>query len=280
MVSKITLGDIIEYIRIRFNNLVAIILFSSLKQFYKKNINKTKNVLFINAGLMGDVIISSVILTNDKKLKQLYSNVYFLMDKNYSDLFNDYRGDIKILFLNVHKYKYNIFYRVSFINMLQKLRLEKSINISFSRRTLDDEITLLNGAEICIGYENAPKILKLFSDYIDSNYTRIIKPQSGNHFSELIVLLKELEIFSPNLGTKDFFFHKIPILLNNKLKNEGKKKIVSLAPFSNNEIKKWGLESYLELASLLIQNYNVYIILLGDKNDQMYIKDNQIIIPK
>ncbi len=272
MVNNKKLYEILELLRVRINNLFAISLFVCLKQFYRKRNNRSNNILFINTGLMGDLIISTVILKNDANLKKVFSTVYLLFDKRYAELFKDFDSQIKILFVDLNKYRLNLFYRVSFLNKLQKLNLETSINISFSRRTLDDEITLLNGSHFCLGFDNAPKIPKLFSNYIDSNYTKIIKPFTGNHHIDILNLLEEIGVNSPFRDTIEFQLNNIPSELTSIFNIT--RRVVSLAPLTSNSIKNWNSKNYVELANQIIKNFNVVIVILGDKLGHYFLKQN------
>jgi ADP-heptose:LPS heptosyltransferase len=272
MVNKKKLYGILELLRIRINNLLAFSLFVFLKQFFGKKNSKSKNILFINTGLLGDIVISTVILKNDAKLKKVFSTVYLLFDKRFSELFKDFDGQITILYVNLNKYRLNLFYRISFLVKLQKLNLESSINISFSRRTLDDEITLLNGSHFCLGFDNAPKIPKLFSNYIDSNYTKIIKPFTGNHYVDILYLLEKLGVNSPNPETLDFQLNKIPSEVTRFL--DTKKRIICLAPVTSQAIKNWSSNNFVELANKIIEKFNVVIIILNEKQNHYFLKQN------
>ncbi len=273
MVNKKTLNNCFEYLRIRFNNISAILLFVFLKQFFRKKNNEEGNVLFVNLGLLGDIIISTVISKNDRNLIQKFSNVYLLFDKKYSGLFDNYKSEIKILFLDLDKYRINLFYRINYLKQIRKLKIYKTFNLSFCRRTIDDELVLLNGSDICYGFDNVPKILKLFSNYIDSIYTEIIKPYTGNHFSDTLTLLK---YFSPNItdnGTIDFKLNKLPSELNNIL-SKNKKRIVAIAPFTSRAIKNWNSEKYAELTDHLVKEYDALIIILNDNSVNDFLKQN------
>lgn len=272
MVNKKKLNWILELLRIRINNLLAISLFFCLKQFFNKKNNKENNILFINTGLLGDVVISTVILKNEVQLKNLYSNVYLLFDKKYDELFENFDSKINILFVDLIKYRTNLLYRIDFLNQLRKLNLEKSINISFNRRTIDDEITLLNGSNVCLGFDNAPKTPKLFSNYIDSHYTQILKPFTGNHHLDILRLLEELGVKSPStetlLGEPEVFSTKLKKLLHSD------RKIISIAPFASNQIKNWDIRNYSILIDSLIKYFNFQIVVLGDKNCYEINKSN------
>ena len=268
---------ILEKIKIRINNLFAIITFVCLKQFFRKKKSTSNRVLFINTGLLGDVIISSLILKNEAKLNNVSSTIYILFDKRFAGLFKEYNGNINLLFLNSNKYRLNLFYRISFLRELRKLDLEKSINISFCRRTFDDEITLLSGSHNSIGFVNAPKIPKLFSDHIDSNYSEIIKPPTGNHYLDIVYLLERLGIKSPYHETLMLNLKNIPSDFHKNLKTN--KKVISLAPQTSRSIKDWNYENFVELVGQIIEKFNAIVILLGDKkNDTYIIKSNSNII--
>lgn len=273
MVKKNTSLDILERTRIRFNNIFALFLFNILELFYYRNKNSNdRTILFINTGLLGDVLISTIIFANEKSLKNIYQEIYFLLDNKFEEIFKDYSGKINIIYWKQEKYKYNLFYRIKFLNKLNHLNINESINITFARRIIDDEISLLNGAREKICFKNNPKIIKSFSKYFDSFYNLVLQPQNGNHFNDLIDLLKKSGISNPEIGTKIFIREILPNVINNDDKDYIKGKIFSLAPFSSRTIKDWEWEKYVELIGLLVNEYNPTIFILGDKNRPDYLE--------
>jgi len=60
-----------------FNNTIAFLLLSIFRIFLKPKKNG-KNLLLINTGQIGDLIISSVIFQNFNLLKQKYDNVFLI----------------------------------------------------------------------------------------------------------------------------------------------------------------------------------------------------------
>lgn len=283
MVNKNKFFYILEIIRIRFNNILAIISFNILKLFFPKKQNderQTNNILFINTGLLGDVIISTIIFANDKELSSLYEKVYFLVNKKYEEIFEEYNDNINIIFWDSKKYKFNLFYRIDFLRKLNRLNLNRSINITFARRIIDDEISLLNGAKEKLCFENNPKIVKSFSKYIDTYYDMVMAPIFSNHFDNLIDLIKGFGITKPEFATNVFFKKKAPLIYNYRIERNFNNKIFSIAPFSSNPVKDWDFKKYIQLISLLIEEYNPLILILGDKIKNNKMKKAFLLGPK
>lgn len=275
MIDKVYLQNIIENIRIRTNNVIAIILFHILLVSFGRGKRNSKNLLFINTGLLGDVLISTIIFNNEQELKKNYNKIYFLIDKKLNDLFESYNGDIKILKWQSKNYKYNLLYRLRFLGMIKKCEIGEVINISFTRRILDDELTLLTGAIKKTCFENNPIVLKLFSKYMDSFYDEIIEPVNGNNFYDLNNLLKKLGVSEPKEGTKVYTGHKKIKSIENTFLFSGGKKIISVAPFSSNPIKNWSLDNYFKLFELLITEFDSIILILGEKKDRKFLRSTQ-----
>lgn len=276
MIFRSNLLNITGNIKIRINNLIAIILFHFLKIFFDGTKHKTRNLLLINTGLLGDVIISTIIFSNETKLKNIYDEVFFLIEKKQSALFENYNGQIKILTWQEKKYKYNLFYRLVFLNMIKKYKIGEVINVGFTRKIIEDEITLLTGATKKRCFTNNPITIKSFSRYMDSLYDEVIKPETGNNFNDLTSLLKQLGIFEPKT-TSRVYLRKQNYLKsqNNLIVNKSKQKIISIAPFSSQPFREWKLDNYISLIKLLTMNNLAIIYLLGEKKDRKHIRDKR-----
>ena len=105
----------------KISNILSYLLFRLLRLiFYRQSTGETGNILFLNTGQIGDLVVSSMIFDNDDAFKS-ESNVYFLMKQEYFSLFNNYKGKVNILTYNYNKYKFSIFYR---IKLLKKLNFQ------------------------------------------------------------------------------------------------------------------------------------------------------------
>lgn len=276
MFGKLSIKGTIENLRIRTNNIIAISIFRILSIYFGRIKNDSKILLFINTRLLGDLIISSIIFNNEQELAKIYKKIYFLIDKKYSDLFKEYNGSIEIIKWNNKKYKYNLFYRLVFLNMIKKYKIGEVINVGFTRKIIEDEITLLTGAMKKRCFTNNPSTIKSFSRYMDSLYDEVIKPETGNNFNDLTSLLKQLGIVEPKT-TSRVYLRKQNYLKsqNNLIVNKSKQKIISIAPFSSQPFREWKLDNYISLIKLLTMNNLAIIYLLGEKKDRKHIRDKR-----
>ena len=254
--------------QIYINNSIAFILFSILNLLFRRNTKKSNKILFINTGQIGDLIVSSVIFTNEKLLTKKYK-VSLLIRERYLELYDDYKGDITIIPWNYSKYKYNLFYRRSFLRFLHKQGFDLCVNVTAARGITNDEIALLSGAGNVMCLNNNWKYLtKLFGKRMDSYYDKILsfdtinEPERNKRLLEYI-LGEQVSPFTSiflSASTKTNAFRKIT---ENKSQTSDRLNIIAIAPFSDELIKNWPIEHYKELVSQIVNEENVIIIALG-----------------
>jgi hypothetical protein len=227
---------------------------------------KPKNLLFINSGQIGDLIISSLILENpDIFIK--YEKIIFLFKNEYLELFRDYKGPIEIKGYDYFRYKYSIIYKIRLLHDLREIGFNKSINLSAARGILNDEITLLVNANECYCLNSN---LKYFGNYwgdkLNSYYTKILTRETLNEYDKHLELLKFL-----NQDTS-----KVPNVFNKYLFNTNKKikfdisfvhqKIICIAPLSSSGERDWGQNNFERLIQKLNDQY--HIILIGSEHQE------------
>ena len=84
-------------IRIYFNNFIAYFIFNLFKLIFGKKTTEPKNnILFINSGQIGDLVVSSLLFENEDKLPGNL-NFYFAFKNKFTGLFTDYKGRINLL---------------------------------------------------------------------------------------------------------------------------------------------------------------------------------------
>ena len=256
--------------QIYLNNSIAFILFSILKAFFHRNTKKSNKILFINTGQIGDLIVSSVIFTNEKLLTKEHE-VYLLIRERYRELYDDYQGGITIIPWNYNKYKYNIFYRIAFLRSLHKQGFDTCVNVTAARGITNDEVALLSGARKVICLNNNWKYLtKLFGKRMDSHYDLILSFGTINEPERNIKLLEYIlgEIVSPftsislSDSTKENAVRKLSKLITHAIHRPT---IIAIAPFSDELIKNWPIDHYKELISRIIKEHEVIIVVLGTK---------------
>lgn len=248
------------------NNTIAFSILLLLKLLLRPSV-KGSNILFINTGQIGDLIISSVIFRNVGSIKKIYGKIYLLVKKEYGELVENY-SDINVIKWDYRKYKYNILYRVKFLGKLRQLGISDCYDLTAARGVTVDELSLLSGAKnIYALNSNFRYLKKLFGKIIDNMYSDILAGNIENEFEKNLAVLKYLGI--KNYKTETYL--KINSSVLQKIKAilkpfENNIKIV-IAPFTELKIKNWGKENYKDLIkSILETNNNAVMFLLGTKS--------------
>ncbi|PJA98316.1 MAG: hypothetical protein CO128_07890, partial [Ignavibacteriales bacterium CG_4_9_14_3_um_filter_30_11] len=170
---------------IYINNTIAFLLLSIFRIFLKP-INNGENLLFINTGQIGDLIVSSIILDKIDLLKKKYNKCYFLLRKEYRGLFENMES-IEFIYWSYRKYKYNLFYRIKFLLMLRKLNLIVTFNLTAARGVTVDELSLLSGSKnIYALNSNFRYLTKLFGKKLDQMYIKILAENILNEYDKNI----------------------------------------------------------------------------------------------
>ena len=254
--------------QIYLNNIIAFIIYNTLKIFLKSKKNsKCKNLLFINTSSIGDVVVSSVILENDHIFNN--SNVYFLINEQYLDLFKYYSGKVKIIGFNYIKYKWSFFYKIKFIKFLHTLKLSKCYNVTSGRRILDDEVSLLSGANEVYCFNSCWIFQKkAFAKEMDREYNVVLCKDKTNEYDKHIELLNYLNHEKDdNFYTKNIKVFKtsrhLKLFSNERLNGN---EYITIAPLPSDIKRSWGVNNFKELSLELTESFKV--VLLGSRNNK------------
>ena len=261
---------------IYFNNSVAFIIFIILKLFLKKSNYPNDNILFINTGQIGDLIISSLIFENQSSFNPR-TTIYFLVDSNYTKLFKGYYGKVKIINWEKREYKYNLFYRLRFLKRIRKIGFNKTFNLTTARGITNDELALLSGAnEVFCLESNWRYLTKLFGKWMDLQYDKVIETNQSTEYNKHIHILKNLVGEVTNIDTKvyldEYVIKAIKNTLISYLPKSNFDEIISIAPISDLDIKNWGIENYKNLINMFLLHTDATIILLGTSSQKKIIQ--------
>ena len=248
-------------IRIYTNNFIAYSIFKSLKIFENKNSKEySNNILFINTGQIGDLMVSSLLMENEDKLPQEY-NYNFVFKDNFEKLFSDYKGKFNLIPYNYFQYKYNPFYKISFLNRLKNLKSLRCYNLTAARGILVDEMALLSGSKEIFCTDNSWKYLKkLFGKRMDAFYSKVLFKNTSNEYEKHLKLLnKNFDVFKADLRIEN----KFTFIKNPGLTSKLPTSYLTFAPFSSIVEKSWPLKKFRELAEKLSEHD---LILLGSKS--------------
>lgn len=253
--------NVLELLRILFYNTISTFLFISLRIKFRQKCAVSKNkILFINSGLLGDNILSSLILVNDK-LFDKRKDVSILLDEKYITLFSSYIGSVKLVYYDLDKYRYGLKYRIELLNKIRSEGFEEIYNINFVRHTVDDELAVVGTCDKSYAFENNKKLIRFFEGLYSKHFSKLISITSGNNVNELSKLIKA--ITSKDIVTKTKLYFNQD---HNKLKLDvTKEEFVIIAPLSSKSVKEYPLENYLELINYIISNYDLSIIVVGDR---------------
>ncbi len=247
------------------NSCLGFIVFIILKILFNRKPQNGSGIIFINTGSLGDVIISSIILDN-YNISQNEGEIFFVVKSMYSELFENYRGDVKIIFWDNKKYKWSIVYRIKFLNNLRNNKSNMCINLTSSRGISSDEISLLSGSSIIWSFANSWKtIKKAFPNRMDSYYDKILFRDIVNEYERHERLLHIL--FNEPILYKS----KISLLNDSSIcENYIEGKYIVIAPCASEKAKKWGDEKYGSFCSE-ISKY-VKVILIGTMKEKSLIE--------
>lgn len=250
-------------IHIYINNSLAFIIFYFLKVFYKKiKGNYSNSILFINTGQIGDLLVSALLLENEEFFKE-FDSLFFLIKKEYMELFTDYSGRFKIISYNPILYKYFLPYKLKFLNKLRKEKFKKCFNLTAARGIINDEMAILTGAKEVYCLNSDWKCLKkLFGAKMESYYTDVLMKNTFNEYDKHAELLRKFNI---NGKIKYGNYHVFNI---EKKKSDFVKynSDILIAPFSSVRNRDWPIDNYKKFISLLNGKYR--IILLGNKKQR------------
>ena len=252
-------------IKIFINNIAALIVFRVLKFIFPKKSNKGEGILFILLAPIGDQVISTIIFQNESFFTE---KIYFLVERKYNGVWEDYLGKINIISLNSKLYKWLLPYRIIWIYRIRNLKIQKTINLNDNKSTVTDELSIFSGANeiIALSYESE-KLQKFHKKFINKYYDMILFNNDVNQFEKLFGLLKKLGLQNPIRETRFYLnwntFDKVEELLK-KSGTQKNDRFITIAPFASKRFRSWPLQNFKKLIVQIIESANYKILLLGD----------------
>ena len=256
MISKhfsIYLKSFVDYIFLRL-----------LRVLFVNRSKRGNNLLFINTGQIGDLVISSLLLKNDYLFSE-YENVFFLVQNRFKELFNDYQGRITIIEIDINSYKYNFFYRYKFNRNLKGLRIDTVYNLTSIRPTWNDTLAVGISANKSFCYENTwNSLIKIFPKTTEAYYTRKIAKGIFNEYERINFLIN---FFGQHGKTQKIIqtkvFNKNSININSDVD-------VIINPFSSDKNRSLSLE----LVNQLVEKFKNYRFLILCSREQRELLKN------
>lgn len=259
-------------------NYIELLLFFCLKMLLPKTSKQKDSLLLINTGLIGDLIVSSVLLENSEVFNK-YKKVQFLIKEQYLELFKNYSGNVEFIGYNYRKYKFSPIYKYRFLLMLRREGFEKCIHLTAARGILNEELTHLVEAKEIIALNSFWEYLgKSLGRYFDNKYSKIIASETLNEYEKHFKLMQYLGgdnqkiSFNNGVTFSEKKHYKIEKL-------EAFKEVIVIAPFSSLMNREWKIKYYIEIINNLKENHK--IVLIGSNNqkknlEQLRNKDERI----
>ncbi len=248
-------------------NISEFVIFLFLKfTLPKANVQK-KSLLLINTGLIGDLIVSTILLENSEIFKN-FEKVHFLIKNQYLDLFKDYSGKVSVIGYSYENYKYSFFAKYRTLVKLRREGYETCINLTAARGILNEEMTHLVGAKEIITLNSFMKYLgNNIGKYFDSKYSTILAKNILNEYDKHIELIHFLSTKNQNIifNQNIVFPRKIISPKLQSLENS-----IIIAPFTSVMNRDWKKDNFSELINNLKTKNR--IVLLGSKNQLDQLK--------
>ncbi|HLP81770.1 MAG TPA: glycosyltransferase family 9 protein [Nitrosomonas sp.] len=254
-----------------------------MHSFFRKRAGNKDSIIFINLGKIGDLVISSVIFSNLHVFESRYK-LFFVIREEYADLYRNCDRRIHLLPWNSRRYKWNIFYRLKFISMLRRLKAEYTIDLNYFRPILFDEVSILSGASTLLCLNDIPSSPdKLFAKSMQGYFNGESYASSMTQYEKHLLLL---EFFQnghinhfPSLSIDEDKKHSALSVLSSLIPDMEQRLIISIAPLSSSPLKNWGIENYIALIRVLIDNYGASILIHGSTDQTQYLSSLTVIDP-
>lgn len=259
-----TLGKFCFHLNIYLKSWINLFLFHSLKNILQTLQENRSAVLLVNSEKIGDLTLSIDFFYSFSKC-ELYTKKYLLIDSTYEKLLKDTTLDYEVIIYDRNKYRYNFLYRISLLKKINELGIQTAINISPERGSVNDELTLLSGANNKIALRSSSLFIpKSVIKYYNKQYSKIIDSNITNKYYELIDLLKyyNLQLVESEASFK---YQNIP-------SDSSKGTFILISPSASTPFRNWGNENFRALVAKLVTNKNESIILIGTENQTEILK--------
>jgi len=224
-----------------------------LLNFFSFKGGKSNNLMFIQTGGIGDLVIFSKLVEVLKYLENY--EVYFLIREEFSDLFEEYRIKKKIIPLKINKFRYNIFYRYYFIQYLKSLKIYEVYNLTSARTAWNDCLALCIGANktIC-NYNNWNTVYPSYKNSMHKKYDIILNKDIFNEYNRIDEVIKFLQ--------KAYNLNKI---YNDNTESTVERKNdffdLVIAPFSSENNRNWDIINFIKIVKKFESIYKILIVI-------------------
>lgn len=229
--------------------------------FTNKKPAQSNSILLINSEKMGDIFLA-VDFIHSLTQSNKYEKIFLVLQSHLVDIIDELKLKCTVLPYNKNRYRFNIFYRYSFLSRLNKLGCKTIFNISPERGSLNDELTIVPLS--VEKYALKPDSIYL-SGYFNKKkkiyYTKFFGEGSDNIYN---LYQKSLTYLKINLKEWDSDFVSSD---NNNF--------VVIAPSSSEEFRNWDKEKFKEVVSFISKKQKVYLIGTKEQSKLLqYIADD------
>lgn len=232
-------------------NITSFILYLLLKTKVGHPKKSSNKIVLINTLFLGDVTLCLDFIWSLIQSGK-YSEVYYVVRNDYVDYISSLNDKIKIIGMDLSKYRFNFAYRINFIKSLQAEGFAYSINLSPERGFVNDEITLLVASTKITLDDDSRFLFNPFLKILNSHYDKIYSDSLINEYSKLDGLLSEFGItkYLLEINKSDIInqIYSLP------------KKYVVIAPLSSDFEKGISIKRYMKLAKHISHSFGVVII--------------------
>jgi ADP-heptose:LPS heptosyltransferase len=223
---------------------------------FRKPDKFNNSLLVINTEKLGDLVLAADFLISLRN-KNKYENYDLLVPEDYISLFDWKEINYNPITINKTKYRYNFYYRFDFIKQIRQKKYLHVINITQERGMINEELTLLSGAEIKTAMKKSSLYLpEVMLKRNNRHYSEILDSPYPNEYKRLSYYLEKNNI---DQAVNDKIFGNIDVLpesVNIQLK---KKNYIIIAPMTSEIDRSWGIDNYKHLCALIPED----IILIG-----------------
>lgn len=232
----------------------------------------SNNILILRIDGIGDFILFTTVL---KYLRSLFPSqkVYLIVASEVKDLAADCPYIDNLIIWNRSRYRWNIFYRLSFLYKLRKIRFDIAINPIFSRDILSDEMICFCEASEKIGIDgNMNNITIQEKKENNKYYTRLIKivdtyiPEVNNKFLKNLGITVDVASLYPEIWAINDNRNVVSGIF--KKRDIKKDSYIVFFPGARSSLRRWAPLNYAVLANRLIKKYDVPILICGGKSDR------------
>lgn len=249
-------------------NLVNFFIYNAFRMLLNTNADAENNkYLIVNTGQIGDLLIGSVLFANSNNLPKKYE-IHYLIKSDYEEIFNDYKGHIKIITWEQNKYRYNLIYRYRFLRKLINNNYSHSVNVTTGRGPVNDELCLLSGAKTKIRINsNYYYLQNIFGKYYNRKYDTEMYTAITHELTKQKMLYEDLFKTDIEKRTKIFIDKKTIDDTVDKVENiygiNCFNNIITICPLSDRTLKNWSIDNYNSLINKILSDTSLSIVLLG-----------------